>query len=269
MAAVVQSAAQVMPADSTQAIQTAAALYCAAVRALGQEYRGDDETLIRVRDGSGCGEDGCDPACESAGYIAVTLKVTAAATVMLVALRALTPGRGDGTRGMLTLCNLAEVHGVTLELQAAPLDHAGSRAIRMERARRLVAWYKRFGFTGSAYYMVRKPARTPQATGHRGEVMYYIHAQHPRAGEAAIDVAPINRNAAGGSYLPNRLRLVTIPHGRKYTTHAGANRFMFRVLVRLNDFPQLAGYTLTVRSETPPTEPADRPPDASANKATT
>lgn len=120
--------------------------------------------LIRVRDGGGCGEDGCDPGCESAGYIAVTLKATGAAVVMVVALRALTTGRGDGTRGLLTLCNLAEAHGVTLELQAVPLDHTGSRAKRMERARKLVAWYKRFGFRGTFFYMSREPAlKAPHA----------------------------------------------------------------------------------------------------------
>lgn len=88
--------------------------------------------------------------------------------------------------------------------------------------------------------------------------MYYIHAQHPQAGEAGIDVAPINRNASGGSYLPNRLRLVKLPHGKKYTTEVGAYRLLHQVLLHQNDTPQLAGYTLTVRSETPATDPAER-----------
>ena len=98
----------------------------------------------------------------------------------------------------------------------------------------------------------------PRAEG-EGVAMYYVHAQHPQAGEAAIDVAPVNRNASGGTYLPNRLRLVKLPHGKKYTTHAGANRLMFKVLAYLADFPQLAGYTLTVRSETPAAALADTP----------
>lgn len=148
MAAVVEAIAQVMPADP---LKTAAELYCAAVRGLGEMYRGDDETLIRLGDRPEPDED--------APYLAVTLKATAAAVVMVVALRAMTPGRGDGTRGLLTLCNLAEAHGVTLELQAVPLDHTGSRVKRMERARKLVAWYKRFGFRGTFFYMVREPAQ--------------------------------------------------------------------------------------------------------------
>lgn len=89
--------------------------------------------------------------------------------------------------------------------------------------------------------------------------MYHLHAQHPQAGEAGIDIAPVNQNAAGGSYLPNRLRLVKLPHGRKYTTHAGANRLMLKVLAYLQDFPQLVGYTLTVRSDTPAAVLRDAP----------
>ena len=73
----------------------------------------------------------------------------------------LTTGRGDGSRMLLTLCNLADYHGVTLELMAAPLDYKGSRKAKMEAARRLVAWYGRFGFRGTFFLMTRKPNAIP------------------------------------------------------------------------------------------------------------
>lgn len=155
LAVVMDAAAQLMPADP---LQSAAGLYVSAVRAMGTPYRGDDETIIRVREPD-AGPDG-DPT-GPAGYVLVTLCTAGAASVCLVALRALTHGRGDGSRIMLTLCNLADYHGVGLTLVAAPLDHVGNRKAVLAAAARLVAWYGWFGFTGSFMGMRRKPARIP------------------------------------------------------------------------------------------------------------
>ena len=75
--------------------------------------------------------------------------------------------------------------------------------------------------------------------------MYYLHAQHPQAGEAGIDKA--NEYAAD---LAARLQGA-----------AGANRLLLKVLAYLQDFPQLVGYTLTVRSDTPAVVLRDAPTD--------
>jgi len=131
-------------ADDT--IRTAAEAYLAAVRALGEVYRGDDETLIRL------------VTADRIGYVAVTLAAAGAARVTVKAIRALSTGRGDGSRVMLSLVNLADFHGVRLELYAAPLDTILARPDRVDMARRLKAWYECFGFRGPLLgLMVRQP----------------------------------------------------------------------------------------------------------------
>ena len=134
---------------SDTTIKTAAEAYMAAVFALGELYRGADEVLIRLA-----------PPAEPVGYVAVTLGAAGATRVTLKAIRALTRGRGDGTRVLLTLVNLADMHGVTLVLSAAPLDAFPTPRERVDMARRLKAWYERFGFRGPLLgLMVREPNR--------------------------------------------------------------------------------------------------------------
>ena len=134
---------------SDETIKTAAEAYMAAVFALGELYRGADEVLIRLA-----------PPAEPVGYVAVTLGAAGATRVTLKAIRALSAGRGDGTRVLLTLINLADMHGVRLELYAAPLDDYRKTADRVAAARRLKAWYEHFGFRGPLLGpMVREPNR--------------------------------------------------------------------------------------------------------------
>ena len=72
---------------------------------------------------------------------------------------------------------------------------------------------------------------------------FYIHAQHPRAGAAAVQLA----QATSGTIRP---RLVRPPFGRIYTTYTGATRALERIRAAVGGIPQWDGYTLSVREYT-------------------
>jgi hypothetical protein len=89
--------------------------------------------------------------------VLVTLAAAGATRVTVRAIRSLSPGRGAGSRVLLSLCNLADWHGVRLELQAAPLD-ALSTGERVRVAIRLRQWYGQYGFRGPLLgWMTRTP----------------------------------------------------------------------------------------------------------------
>lgn len=75
--------------------------------------------------------------------------------VYLTGLRVVEQKKGTGTRLMTRLTQLADEMGVTLTLNARPLDvPPGQKKIPQKK---LVEFYKRFGFTGRASDMARKP----------------------------------------------------------------------------------------------------------------
>jgi hypothetical protein len=73
-------------------------------------------------------------------------------TVRLVSIRAFTPKQGAGTEVMEKLVELADQLGVTLGLDPVPY-HAQVKIPQ----RKLIQWYRRFGFTGGAEGMERLP----------------------------------------------------------------------------------------------------------------
>lgn len=110
--------------------------YVEAVRALGPAYRGDDETLIE--------------------RVAVVLEDRRHA-VKVLSIRSLDPGEGNGTRVLARLCRMADEHGVTLMLEAAPLDRYSDELGERMATERLRAWYHRHGFRGRPCAMIRRP----------------------------------------------------------------------------------------------------------------
>lgn len=73
-------------------------------------------------------------------------------TVRLSSLRAFRPGNGAGTSFMTHLVRLADEQGITLVLTAQPLATQVRTPVR-----RLVPFYRRFGFTGPRRGMRRVP----------------------------------------------------------------------------------------------------------------
>lgn len=85
--------------------------------------------------------------------------------VYIKAIQAVEAGKGHGKEALKMLCELADEHGVTLELNAKPFgqEHLS--------AKQLVAWYTRSGFTvvrrgnaESGTDMIRKPHHAINAT---------------------------------------------------------------------------------------------------------
>jgi hypothetical protein len=81
------------------------------------------------------------------------------------------PDRGTGSRMLRTLCDLADEHGVELELKVIPI---GAKPYPRSREQ-LAGWYARYGFEGTHKKMLRTPrvmAEIPAATrmeSHRSE----------------------------------------------------------------------------------------------------
>lgn len=106
------------------------------INALGPPLRGDNQRAI--------------------GGVAVTLKDKGWG-VELVELKAAIPGAGAGTKVMKTITDAADKHSVTMTLKPASLDNPSDK----EANKRLVKFYKRFGFKGGLTGMVREPKQTP------------------------------------------------------------------------------------------------------------
>jgi GNAT superfamily N-acetyltransferase len=75
-------------------------------------------------------------------------------SVYLTGLRAVAHGKGAGTRVMTRLVQLADEMGVTLTLSPRPLEVP--RGQKKIPAKKLVEFYKRFGFTGSGRTEMRR-----------------------------------------------------------------------------------------------------------------
>lgn len=80
--------------------------------------------------------------------------------VHLSTVRALTKGKGDGTRVMKRLMDLADEMGVTLEGIVEPFGQGGMSKTALMR------WYKSFGFVKKYRHgdeIVRRPKRAQEA----------------------------------------------------------------------------------------------------------
>lgn len=65
----------------------------------------------------------------------------------------LTPGAGNGTTMLETLCGLADRHGIEIALRPLPF---GRKPYRLGRDK-LMTWYARYGFEGNRRKMIRQP----------------------------------------------------------------------------------------------------------------
>ena len=65
----------------------------------------------------------------------------------------LSPGAGNGSMMLRTICELADRHGITIKLKALPF---GRKPYRLDRDQ-LVIWYQRHGFEGTRRKMLRRP----------------------------------------------------------------------------------------------------------------
>ena len=63
------------------------------------------------------------------------------------------PGKGDGSHMLRALCDLADRHGVEIQLKVTPFGRKPYPLSRDE----LHTWYLRHGFEGTRRKMVRKP----------------------------------------------------------------------------------------------------------------
>jgi hypothetical protein len=66
---------------------------------------------------------------------------------------------GSASKALKWLTDLADKHGVAMDLIASPVKHAGSDGGKNLSKAQLVAWYKRHGFVGTASRMTRGPRR--------------------------------------------------------------------------------------------------------------
>jgi hypothetical protein len=64
------------------------------------------------------------------------------------------PGRGNGTAMLRSLCELADEHRVEIRLKVLPI---GRKPYPMSREQ-LRDWYRKYGFEGDGWKLVRKPA---------------------------------------------------------------------------------------------------------------
>jgi hypothetical protein len=88
--------------------------------------------------------------------------------IYLNSLRAFGTGHCYGSYVLGKLTDLADKHGVTIELHARPFGNEKGLA-----KGKLVAWYKRHGFTGTAERLVRQPVKpdAPEFLGSRAPGM--------------------------------------------------------------------------------------------------
>jgi hypothetical protein len=63
------------------------------------------------------------------------------------------PNRGDGTRMLQTVCDLADEHDIGIRLKVIPI---GRKPYPLPREQ-LKAWYERFGFAGQRWNLQRLP----------------------------------------------------------------------------------------------------------------
>jgi hypothetical protein len=63
------------------------------------------------------------------------------------------PGQGNGAKMLRALCDVADRHGVELELKPLPF---GRKPYPMSRDQ-LLSWYERHGFRGNRRKMIRLP----------------------------------------------------------------------------------------------------------------
>jgi hypothetical protein len=68
------------------------------------------------------------------------------------------PGQGNGAIMLQTLCDLADIHAVELQLKVLPI---GRKPYPMSR-QQLKAWYENYDFVGQRWKLIRMP-RTIQA----------------------------------------------------------------------------------------------------------
>jgi hypothetical protein len=88
--------------------------------------------------------------------VAVELAPSWDGSVWLRSIRAMTPGSGAGTKVMERINQIADKHGVRLEVQPVPFgnDKVG--------VKRLMEFYRRLGFSGGPRGMYREPAPTAE-----------------------------------------------------------------------------------------------------------
>jgi hypothetical protein len=89
----------------------------------------------------------------------------------------LDPGRGNGTKMLRTLCDLADRHEVEIKLKVLPF---GRKPYSLSRAH-LKAWYQRHGFQGSGWKLLRKAVRRKKSA--EGPSL----ATEAASGEVALD----------------------------------------------------------------------------------
>jgi hypothetical protein len=97
---------------------------------------------------------GSDGTCR--GFL--QLLPTAGRAITIHRLWTLTPGGGNGSWMLRTLCTLADKYQVEIRLKVLPF---GRKPHAMTRDQ-LVAWYGRHGFVGNRRKMIRKP-QAPEA----------------------------------------------------------------------------------------------------------
>jgi hypothetical protein len=71
----------------------------------------------------------------------------------------LSPGQGNGKYMLKILCDLADEHRVEIKLKVLPI---GRKPYPMSRED-LRAWYRKFGFEGEKWRLLRKPVRNAAA----------------------------------------------------------------------------------------------------------
>jgi GNAT superfamily N-acetyltransferase len=105
---------------------------------LGPLFRGDDEVLI--------------------GKTAVTVHPKPF-YLYIKGLKSSPANQGHGTAAMNKIVELADKHGVILGLYPHPLDEPESIEAINATVKRLIAFYKRFGFQGTKEAMLRHPKK--------------------------------------------------------------------------------------------------------------
>jgi hypothetical protein len=73
----------------------------------------------------------------------------------------LQPGKGSGAKMLRSLCNLADQHRVELALKVIPI---GRKPYPMSREQ-LKMWYRRYGFQGLGWKLLRQPGMKWGAIG--------------------------------------------------------------------------------------------------------
>lgn len=90
--------------------------------------------------------------------VSIILKIITPRIVLLELIRAEQKGRGDGSKALVWLCELADKHRVSITGQMSPCDPEGEGLDWKE----LRSWYVKHGFTIDGLEMHRRPRRSVQ-----------------------------------------------------------------------------------------------------------